>query len=55
MSESLLLLSEVGGVGGVGGGESGGVVDVGGPVDFWSMELVLSSRVDTSSTNSGLL
>ena len=55
MSESLSLLSEVGGVRGVGGGESGGVVDVVGPAGVWSTELVLPSVVDSSSMYSGLL
>ena len=50
MSESLSLLSEDGGVGGVGGGESGGVVDVVAPAEFWSMKLVPPSVVDYSST-----
>ena len=39
----------------MGGGESGGVVDVVGPAEFWSMELVLPSVVDSSSTYSELL
>ena len=55
MSESLSLLSEVGGVGGVDGGESGGIVDVVTPAEFWSTELVPPSVVDSSSTYSGLL
>ena len=55
MSESLSLLSEVGGVRGVGGGESGGVVDVVTPAEFWSTELVPPSVVDSSSMYSGLL
>ena len=46
MSESLLLLSEVGGVVGVGGGERGGVFDVVAPAEFWSTELVPPSVVD---------
>ena len=55
MSESLSLLSEVGRVGGVGGGESGGTVDEVAPAEFWSTELVPPSVVDSSSTYSGLL
>ena len=55
MSKSLSLLSEVGRVGGMGGGESGGIVDVVAPVEFWSMELVPPSVVNSSSTYSGLL
>ena len=55
MSESLSLLFEDGRGGGLGGGESGGVVDVVGPAKFWSTELVLPSMVDSSSTYSGLL
>ena len=55
MFESLSLLSEVGRVGGVGGGESGGIVDVVAPVEFWLTELVPPSVVDSSSTYSGLL
>ena len=55
MSESLSLLSEFGGVGGVGGGESGGIVDEVAPAEFWSKELVPPSVVDSSSTYSGLL
>ena len=42
MSESLSLLSEVSG----GGGESGGVIDVLGPAEFWSTELELPSVVE---------
>ena len=53
MSESLLLLSEVGGVGGVGGGERGGVDDIVEPVGvtmgFWSTKLVPPSVVDSFS------
>ena len=55
MSGSLSLLSEVDGVGGVGGGESGGVVDVVGPTEFLSTELVPPSVVDSSAMYSGLL
>ena len=59
MSESLSLLSEVGMVGGVGGGERGGVDDivepVGVTVGFWSTELVPPSVVDSFSPYSGLL
>ena len=55
MSESLSLLSEFGSVGGVGGGESGGIVDVVAPVEFWSTKLVPSSVVDSSLMYSGLL
>ena len=55
MSESLSLLSEVGGVGGMGGGESGAIVDEVAPAEFWSTELVPPSVVDSSSTYSGLL
>ena len=55
MSESLSLLSEVGGVEGMGGGESGGIVDEVAPAEFWSTELVPPSVVDSSSTYSGLL
>ena len=55
MSESLSLLSEVGGFGGMGGGESGGIVDEVAPAEFWSTELVPPSVVDSSSTYSGLL
>ena len=49
MSESLSLLSEVGGGGGGGGDEGGGVINVVGPVDFWSTELELPSVVESSS------
>ena len=55
MSESLSLLLEFGGVRGVGGGESGGIVDVVTPAEFWSMKLVPPSMVDSSSSYSGLL
>ena len=55
MSESLSLLSEVGGVRGVGGGESGGIVDVVALAEFWSTKLVPPSVVDSSSTYSGFL
>ena len=55
MSESLSLLSEVSGVRGVGGGESGGVVDVVAPAEFWLTELVPPSVVIYSSMYSGLL
>ena len=39
----------------MGGGESGGVVDVVASVKFWSTELVPPMVVDSSSTYSGLL
>ena len=59
MLESLSLLSEVGGVGGVCGGERGGVNDIVEPVGvtmgFWSTELVLPSVVDSFSSYNGLL
>jgi len=59
MSESLSLLSKVGGVGGLGGVVRGGVVEsvesVGVTMGFWSTELVLPSVVDPFSSNSGLL
>ena len=59
MLESLSLLSEVGRVGGVGGGERVGVVDtvkpMGVQMGFWSMELMLPSVVDSFSLYSGLL
>ena len=59
MSESLSLLSEVGGVGGLGGVVRGGVVEsdksVGVMMGFWSTELVLPSGVDSFSSNSGLV
>ena len=55
MSESLSLLSGVGGGGGGGGGESGGVIDVVGPVEFWSTDLELPSVVESSSTCSQLM
>ena len=55
MSESLSLLSEVGGGGGGDGGESGGFIDIVGPAGFWSTELVLPLVVDSSLTYSGLL
>ena len=55
MSESLSLLSEVGGGGGGGGGESGGVIDVVGPMEFWSTYLELPSVVESSSTCSRLM
>ena len=59
MSESLSLLSKVGGVGGVGGGERGGVDDIVEPVgvtmEFWSTELVPPLVVDSFSRYSGLL
>ena len=55
MSESLSLLSEVGGGGGWGGGESGGVIDVVELVEFWSMDLELPSVVESSSTCSRLM
>ena len=42
-------------VGGVGGGESGGIVDEVAPAEFWSTELVPPSVVDSSSSYSGLL
>ena len=56
MLESLSLLSEVGGVG---GGERGGVVDtvepVGVTMGFWSTKLMLPSVVDSLAPYSGLL
>ena len=52
MSELLSLLLEFGGVG---GGESGGIVDVVAPTEFWSTELVPPSVVESSSTYSWLL
>ena len=55
MSKSLSLFSEVGRGGGGGGGESGGVIDVVEPVEFWSLELVPPSVVNSSSMYSGLL
>ena len=55
MSESLSLLSEVGRGGGGGGGESGGVIDVVRPAEFWSTELELPSVVKSSSTCSRLM
>ena len=59
MSESLSLLSEVGEVGGIGGGERGGVDDIVEPMGvtmgFWSTKLVPPSLVDSFSRYSGLL
>ena len=54
MSESLSLLFDVGGVGGVGGGERGGVVDIVEPEEVWSTKLVPPSVVDFA-LYSGLL
>ena len=55
MFESLSLLSEVGGGGGGGGGESGGVIDLVEPTEFWSTDLELPSVVESSSTCSRLI
>ena len=59
MSESLSLLSDSSGGGGVGGGERGGVVDtvkpVGVQMGFWSTELMLPSVVYSFSPYNGLL
>ena len=49
MSESLLLISDGGGCGGVGGGERGGVDDIVDPAEFWSTELVVPSVVGFAS------
>ena len=55
MSESLSLLSEFEGGGGGGGGESGGVIDVVEPAEFWSTDLELPLVVESSSTCSWLM
>ena len=55
MSESLSLLSEVGGGGCGGGGESCGVTDVVEPVEFWSTDLELLLVIESSSTCSQLM
>ena len=55
MSESLSLLLEVGGGGGGSGGESGGVIDVVEPIEFWSTDLELPSVIESSSTCSRLM
>ena len=55
MSKSLSLFSEVGRGGGGGGGESGGVIDVVEPVEFWSADLELPLVVESSSTCSRLM
>ena len=55
MSESLSLLSKVGGGGGGGGGEIGGVIDLVKPTEFQSTDLELPSVVESSSTCSRLM
>ena len=55
MSESLSLLLEVSGGGGGGGRESGGVIDVVRPAEFWSTKLDLPLVVKSSSTCSRLM
>ena len=55
MSESLPLLSEVGGSGGGGGDEGGGVIGVFMPMKLWLTELSFPSIVDSSSTCSRLM